>query len=762
MGKYNLKRLTFSLVLGWTLIIILILSWNIYYEHQQIREIALIEARAFFNKDQAFRHWATSHGGVYVRATDRTPPNPHLKHIPERDIVTPSGVKLTLMNPAYMLRQLMDDYHEMYNVHGRIVSLKPLRRQNEPDQWERNALLAFEKGTKEIAQFTESDNKHYLRLIQPMFTQKGCLKCHAFQGYHEGDVRGGVGISLDLSHLDEKKTKTIIVYSMAFLFVWVIGMGGIVTGMQRLRLYLKREDESAHSLMESEERYRTLVDNMPGVVFRVAPHASREVLYMSKGLSEITGYAAGQGVAGKEGELRDIIFADDIENVMSVIDDAVKEGHPYSLEYRVRHRSGETRWVLERGQAVYDGKDPLWIDGILFDISKRKSAETEKAHLESLLHHDEKLKAIGQLAGGIAHDFNNQLAGIMGYTEILSGKLDSALTWYTGKILTIAKRSAELVRQLLSFARLNSYKEENIDIHLLLHDVAELLRHTIDRRIEVKEEFYPGHLVVCGGSSHLQNAFLNLGLNARDAMSEGGVLSFRTSLVNVRDYFPGTNDMDIDDDAYACISIEDTGCGMSYEVQKHLFEPFFTTKDVGKGTGMGLAAVYGSVKQHRGMITVESREGVGTVFNIFLPLREISVEEPVIQPAYEPGDVAPMRILVVDDEEMNRDFITILLEERGHSVQSAMDGREALAIYRSGHDEIDLVILDMIMPGMDGHECLAEMRRINPGVRVIIISGFSYGNALADLIDKGASGVVRKPFEKALLLQEISRVMRSS
>jgi signal transduction histidine kinase len=234
-GLLSAWRPTVLVLVAWTVVIGGSLAWNLYNGHHQTREMATKEARAHFDKDQAFRFWATRHGGVYVPADERTPPNPNLRHIPERDIETPSGKKLTLMNPAYMLRQMMNEFTDLYGVRGRITSMKYLNPTNAPDEWEKKALLAFENGVKEAFEFGEIGGDPYLRLMRPMVTQEGCLKCHGFQGYKVGDVRGGVGVSVPLAPYLSIQRWHDTVQVGTHAAIWLVGALAIMVIARRSR-----------------------------------------------------------------------------------------------------------------------------------------------------------------------------------------------------------------------------------------------------------------------------------------------------------------------------------------------------------------------------------------------------------------------------------------------------------------------------------------------------------------------------------------------
>jgi signal transduction histidine kinase len=235
----------------WTSVITSIFIWDRHTEQRHVEELAKKEARSNFNKDLAFRMWATGHGGVYVSVNKSTPPNPGLAHIPERDIETPSGKKLTLMNPAYILRQVMDEYSELYGIKGKITSFKLLNPKNAPDEWEAAALRRFEQGEKEVFEFADMNGQPYLRLMKPMIVVEGCLKCHAFQGYKVGDVRGGVGVSIPMQPYLEDLSSSLRPHLVTYSIIWLFGMGLIITLIQQVR---SRFDDQARSAADLEQQ----------------------------------------------------------------------------------------------------------------------------------------------------------------------------------------------------------------------------------------------------------------------------------------------------------------------------------------------------------------------------------------------------------------------------------------------------------------------------------------------------------------------------
>lgn len=297
MGHYitlekRLTRFRISVAGGiilWTLLLAGLLAWNINITKQETRELAKKEARATFNKDQAFRLWATKHGGVYVPATEETPPNPYLSHIPERDIQSPSGKRLTLMNPAYMLRQAMEEYDELYGIKGHITSLNLLNPMNKPDEWEQKALKAFEKGEKEVFEFTLLEDKTYLRLMQPMVVKEGCLKCHKEQGYKVGDIRGGVGVAVPMAGYFALEQKTINAIIFSRVLIWLLGMAGIGIVFAKGKKSIIEQEEAHEIIRESEEFLNSIVENIPDMIFVKDAKELRFVKFNKAG-EELLGY----------------------------------------------------------------------------------------------------------------------------------------------------------------------------------------------------------------------------------------------------------------------------------------------------------------------------------------------------------------------------------------------------------------------------------------------------------------------------------------
>ncbi|MHC4562602.1 MAG: hybrid sensor histidine kinase/response regulator [Planctomycetota bacterium] len=382
---------------------------------------------------------------------------------------------------------------------------------------------------------------------------------------------------------------------------------------------------------------------------------------------------------------------------------------------------------------------------------------TDHVKLEAQLRHAQKMDAIGQLAGGVAHDFNNLLAAIMGNAELLEMTLpsESSEVGYAKEIVTASSRAAELTKQLLAFSRKGLMRTANVDMHSIITEVVALLDRSIDKRIKIVQRLEASPAVVSGDLTQLHSAILNLAVNARDAMPEGGELTLSTRSALLDESYCAEHGEGILPGHYVEIAVTDTGVGMEDDVQSHVFEPFFTTKEQGAGTGLGLASVYGCVKNHEGTIRVYSEPGRGSTFKVLLPLSpEASTDAAVDRQA-------PIRghghILVVDDEETVRRFTHRALTHLGYRVSCCSDGDEAVEFFRETHGEIDLVILDLIMPKLSGDEVFNLLKAIDPDVRVLIASGFTRNGTADALIDNGALGFLNKPYRIDELSRKVAR-----
>jgi CheY-like chemotaxis protein len=371
------------------------------------------------------------------------------------------------------------------------------------------------------------------------------------------------------------------------------------------------------------------------------------------------------------------------------------------------------------------------------------------------------MESIGTLAGGIAHDFNNSLSGIIGGAELLRYEeiTDVQRREYIDLILTAADRAGELTRKLLAFSRKGTTVINSLNIIITLSDTVSILRRTIDKNVSINEDFRVESAWVEGDGALLQSAFLNLGINAGHAMPDGGNLTFSLDTVELNSDYCDLSTFEITPGTFIEISVSDTGQGIAPEIIPRIFEPFFTTKEQGKGTGLGLAAVYATMRDHNGAITVYSEIGKGTVFHVYLPLSKSQSKQLKSEPVVPHGTGT---ILLVDDELLVQTTASTILSKLGYDVIVAENGRRGIELYNEHRAEIKLVILDMIMPVMGGRDAFSNIHALDPSLPIIISSGFSRETDHDSLRQQGVSGFLRKPFHRLELAEMIARLLVSS
>lgn len=499
-------------------------------------------------------------------------------------------------------------------------------------------------------------------------------------------------------------------------------------------------------LRDSEERYRKIVDLSPDGVY---VNIDDRVAYASRSLAGMLGYSTPDELMGRNvfelfhPDYHDIIR----ERIRMMRKNGV--GVPAMDEKFVRSDGTPMDVEVAAAPIVYHGKHGAQV--MVRDSTERKRAEAERLNLEAQLRQAQKMEAVGALAGGVAHDFNNLLQVVLGYCQLLLSDRtsDDADFEELSKIEEAATRGADLVRRLLTFGRKVGYKPVSVDLNEHIVSMRRLLARTISPMIDIKLSLDPAlpHIVV--DPVQMEQILMNLAINARDAMPDGGAITVRTTHVILDEKYCATH-AQAKTGPHVLLSMSDTGEGMTQETMEHLFDPFFTTKEVGKGTGLGLAMVYGIVTQHGGHIRVLSQPGVGSEFRVYLPVL-VGEETQEIAPLAPIAKGGSETILLVEDEPAVRNLGVKILERSGYKVVTAANGHEALEIYGRMTDALALVILDLIMPEMSGRRCLEGLRKINPQVKVLIASGYSADGLSLNDFDPPVQGFLNKPFELAKL-----------
>ena len=391
------------------------------------------------------------------------------------------------------------------------------------------------------------------------------------------------------------------------------------------------------------------------------------------------------------------------------------------------------------------------------DITNRKKLEEDKLRLAADLHQVQKMESIGTLAGGIAHDFNNILAAILGYSELAQDDLPpgSPVHHEVDQIIKSALRAKELVRQLLAFSRKGAVKKGPVSLNRVVNESLSILERVLPKTVNLRVELGDVINPINANSQQLEQILINLATNAADAASDRGAITIRTKNVILERCHCDVCG-EILDGEYVMLSVKDDGSGMSPETICNIFDPFYTTKEVGKGTGLGLSTVYGIVTDHGGHISCQSEIGKGTNFSIYFPTDEITItEEDSVHDNHGSTITGEGTILVVDDESAIRDLAKLILTRNGYKVLLASTGEEALDVYEEKKDLIDLVLMDLGMPGMGGKACLQTIKRIHPEAKVLIASGYAQYERTDELASLGAAGMVSKPYRKDDLLVNI-------
>jgi PAS domain S-box-containing protein len=484
----------------------------------------------------------------------------------------------------------------------------------------------------------------------------------------------------------------------------------------------------------AQSRLREILGDVVGIVWESDDADRHRYGFVSDGAESLLGYPT-ESWTEQEDFWIGIVDPADRDDVVARAAAAVAARREHELEYRVRTADGRTMWLRDHVRVGEGEQGTARLRGLMVDV-------TERRDLETTLLHAQKMQAVGQLAGGVAHDFNNMLTAIIGYSGLLATRLqDRDALEDLGEIERAAKRAQGLTEQLLSFSRRQGPRSELLDLGELVAGMEPMLRRLIDEDIDLVLRLGGRSILVEADPGRLEQVLVNLVINARDAMGGGGTL---TVSVETRD---------VDGAPWAGLHVTDTGTGMDEETRQRVFEPFFTTKAAGKGTGLGLSTVYGIVDQAAGRIVIESELGAGTEITVLLPIA--AAPAPAV-------DVRLPTVLIVEDEASLRKLVRRVLEADGKRVLEASDGREALTVLEHEGADIDLLITDIVMPGMNGPELVEHVTERWPDLRVVYSSGYTDSRLAGRGFDERAFDLLRKPYTVEALRQRVTHELDAS
>ncbi len=582
------------------------------------------------------------------------------------------------------------------------------------------------------------------------------LSGDAGESFHFGGRRWRVVLSPNAAWLAGQRTAIPWIVLGGALLLSAAGTMFVYHILHRAAAIEEQVKHRTHELTESRRQLAGLLADMPGMAYRCQSTAPYIATFFSDGVVGLTGYPATDFLSGKR-SFGDLIDPNDRIASNRHIDTALASREPYEIEYRLRHRDGRWRHLSDRGRGIFDAEGkPRFLEGLVVDATARKEAEERTREFDRQLLETQKLESLGVLAGGIAHDFNNILTAVLGNASLARGQLppSSGAAPMLQQIEVAARRAADLCSQMLAYAGKGSLSSGLIDLSALVRETTALLEVSINKGVRLHLQLPTLLPPVNADGTQLRQIVMNLVINASEAIGERpGAITVTTfaRAVTANELLDAVQRPDLPSGFYVGLEVHDSGAGISPETLARIFEPFFTTKFSGRG--LGLSAVLGIVRSHGGALFVESQPGQGSIFRLLLPAAPTGPqaalpEKPSIPVKAGPGGpLLEATVLIVDDEATVREVSSLALRGAGFEVLAAADGFEALRMCREHSGRIDLILLDLTMPGLSGEETFRRLRAQGAQQKIVLMSGYSSHDAMHRLLQAGATDFIPKPCE---------------